>query len=95
MFLFFVGLFNLLIFFWLFKFFWVLIIDLYGEKNFWLLINYVGLVIVLLLVKIENGMLFVFVFVLFNICLVMVDLILGKVFIVNFWGDNFFKVSLF
>lgn len=81
------GFLNLLMFFWFLKFLWVLIIDIYGNKIFWFLISYVGIVFVFLFVRVDDRIIFIILLVLFNLFFVMVDLMFGKILLLKFYGD--------
>ena len=91
--LFLVGSLNLLTFPWLVKSFWAPIIDVYGDKNFWLSINYAGIAISLSLAKTDNGTIFISSLVLLNICSATVDLTLGKILISTFHGNELSQAS--
>ena len=88
-----IGSLNLLTFPWLVKSLWAPIIDAYGEKSVWLSINYAGIAIALLLAKTDNGTVFMSSIVLLNLCSATVDLILGKILIANYYGDELSKAS--
>lgn len=88
-----VGSLNLLTFPWLLKSLWAPIIDIYGNKNFWLSISYAGIALALLLANVDSGIIFVSSLVLLNLFSATVDLTLGKILITNFHGDELSKAS--
>jgi len=78
---------------WLVKSLWAPIIDVYGDKNVWLSINYAGIAVALSLAKTYNGIIFILSLVLLNFCSATVDLALGKILIANYQGDELSKAS--
>jgi len=78
---------------WLVKSLWAPIIDVYGDKNVWLSINYAGIAVALSLAKTYNGIIFILSLVLLNFCSATVDLALGKILIANYQGDELSKGS--
>lgn len=91
--LFLIGSLNMLTFPWLVKSLWAPIIDVYGDKNVWLSINYAGIAVALSLAKTYNGIIFILSLVLLNFCSATVDLALGKILIANYQGDELSKGS--
>ena len=85
-----VGSLNLLTFPWLLKSLWAPILDIYGNKNAWLSL---GIGLALLLAKVDNGAIFISSLVLLNLFSATIDLILGKILITNFHGDELSQAS--
>lgn len=88
-----VGSLNLLTFPWLLKSLWAPIIDIYGNKTFWLSTSYAGTALALLLARVDDRIIFITSLVLLNLFSATVDLTLGKILLSKFHGDQLSRAS--
>lgn len=88
-----VGSLNLLTFPWLLKSLWAPIIDIYGNKTFWLSTSYAGTALALLLARADDRIIFITSLVLLNLFSATVDLTLGKILLSKFHGDQLSRAS--